>query len=453
MSSRKHKTRLVLLAAPLLLGLTALSVSMLPGGSAAAVAHGPATPAVAFSASGPAAGSASPTATASPSASPAPAAGSASPASPAPTGSPSATPAPTGSPSASPAPTAGSASPKAPAAARGVTPARADAAMDAFDRAFYVEQAGRGFFRTSTASTHYAAFWRTAEMIEMVEDAADRSGNPVYGRMVAELARGAALRWGGNWTVNRRYNDDVMWMVLAFVRASTITGDGHLRDVAKRNFDAVFARAWSSDFGGGLWWTTDRNEKNACVNAPAAIAAVRLAGALHQPAYLAKAERLYAWLRRSLYDSQTGAVYDHVFRDDGQTVVDRATYTYNQGTFTGAGSELYRATHDDAYLDDAGHAMEFTRTDLTAGGLLHGERGGDGGGFKGVFARYAGDYLRHDPTRTYEGWLAQNASAAWSHRNARGLMGQDWAAPASKGELRAFDASSAVVLLEQLRGR
>ena len=51
-------------------------------------------------------------------------------------------------------------------------------------------------------------------------------------------------------------------------------------------------------FGGGLWWTTDRTEKNACVNAPAAIAAVRLAGALHQPAYLAKAKRLYAWLRR-----------------------------------------------------------------------------------------------------------------------------------------------------------
>ena len=279
------------------------------------------------------------------------------------------------------------------------------------------------------------------------------SGNPVYARMVGELVRGVSLRWGGNWTVSRRYNDDVMWMVLAFARASTITGDGHLRDVAKRNFDAVFARAWSSDFGGGLWWTTDRTEKNACVNAPAAIAAVRLARALHKSAYLAKAKRLYAWLRRNLYDGQTGAVYDHVFRDDGQTVVDRATYTYNQGTFTGAGSELYRATHDDAYLDDAGHAMEFTHTDLTAAGVLRGERGGDGGGFKGVFARYAGDYLRHDPARTYEDWLAQNAEAAWSHRNVRGLMGQDWAAPVSKGELRAFDASSAVVLLEQLRGR
>ena len=48
---------------------------------------------------------------------------------------------------------------------------------------------------------------------------------------------------------------------------------------------------------------------------------------------------------------------------------------------------------------------------------------------------------------------SQNADAAWSHRNARDLMGQDWAAPTPKGELRAFDASSAVVLFQQLRGR
>ena len=65
--------------------------------------------------------------------------------------------------------------------------------------------------------------------------------------------------------------------------------------------------------------------------------------------------------------------------------------------------------------------------------MLQGEGGGDGGGFKGVFARYAGDYLRHDPTRAYEGWLAQNADAAWSHRNARDLMGQDWAGARAGG--------------------
>jgi predicted alpha-1,6-mannanase (GH76 family) len=427
LSSRKHTTRLVLPVAFLMVGLTALSVFMMSGGPAGAAAPVPSPRPSAIAA---------PAATASPAA--------------------------TVSPSASPASTPGSASSAAPAgafapassAARRVTAARATAVMDAFDRAFYVEHDGRGFFRASTTSGGYAAFWRTAEMIELVEDAADRSGDPAYARMAGELTRGVFLRWGGHWTVHRRYNDDVMWMVLAFVRASAITGDEQLRDVAKRNFDAVFARAWSADLGGGLWWTSDRREKNTCVNAPAAIAAVRLSRALGDPGYLAKARRLYAWVRRHLYDSQTGAVYDHIFKDDdGQTVVDRATYSYNQGTFAGAGSELFRATHDSAYLGDAGGAIAFTRSDLTKGGVLHGEGGGDGGGFKGIFARYAGDYLRHDPARTYEGWLAQNADAAWSHRNTRGLMGQDWAQPTPDGELRAFDASSAVVLFEELRGR
>jgi predicted alpha-1,6-mannanase (GH76 family) len=352
-----------------------------------------------------------------------------------------------------PAPTATPAAQPAVPAARSVTPARADAAIDAFDRAFYVERGGRGYFLTTTASRdRYAVFWRTAEMIEMVEDAAERSSDGAYRHMVTELTRGVAQRFGGTWT-GRRYNDDVMWMVLAFERASRITGDTRLRDVARRNFDATFARGWSGDFGGGLWWTTDRHEKNACVNAPAAIAALRLAESTHQDAYLRKAERLYAWVRTNLYDEGSGAVYDHVWHDGGHVSVDRATYTYNQGTFAGAARLLSQATGDPRYWDDARDALAYARDRMGSGGLLPGEGGGDGGGFKGILARYAGDYLRHDTTRAYEDWMALNGDAAWSCRDPRGLMGQDWSRRTDGGELRAFDASSAVALLQQLRGR
>lgn len=342
-----------------------------------------------------------------------------------------------------------------PSPLRRVTAARADAAIDAFDRSFYVVRDGRGFFRTTTASrTRFAAFWRTAEMIEMVEDAAERSGAGSYRRMVSELARGVSYRWGARWT-GRRYNDDIMWMVLAFERAYRLTGDTRLRDLARRNFDAAYARGWSADFGGGLWWTTDRAEKNACVNAPAAIAALRLSQSLHEPSYLRKATRIFAWTRTHLYDEGTGAVYDHVYRgEDGSAAVDRATYTYNQGTFAGAARLLSRATGDPKSWDDARGALGYARDHLGAGGLLPDEgAGGDGGGFKGILARYAGDYLRHDTTREYEGWMAGNGEAAWSHRDGRGLMDQDWGRQTRGGELHAFDASSAVVLLQQLRGR
>ena len=335
----------------------------------------------------------------------------------------------------------------------GVAAADADAALSAFNRAFYVESKGAGLFRATTTASSWAPFWRSAELIEMVEDAYQRSGRPVYRRMVAELRRGVLARFGGDWTGHRKYNDDVMWMVLAFLRAYEITGDTACRDVAKRNFDAAFDRGWNDDFGGGLWWTADRQEKSACVAGPAAIAAWHLYRALGNASYLAKARRLYSWLRQRLFDETTGAVYDHVSRgDDGSDRVDRATYTYNQGTFIGAADLLYGTTNDTTYHDDARRALEFARTDLTADGVLRKEGiGRDGGGFKGIFARYAVEFVRHSRNTEYGPWFVLNARAAWQHRDARGLMGQDWSAPTPGGKLHAFDCSSAVVLLQQLR--
>jgi predicted alpha-1,6-mannanase (GH76 family) len=411
LNPRKHPSRLILLIMPVLLGLAAVVVTMAPGGPGAAAAPAgdvgqPTSPVVESS---------------SPTASPAP-----------------------------PGPAAVAVWPSATPSR--VAAARADAAMRAFDRAFYVVRDGSGFFRATTApGARFVAFWRTAEMIEMVEDAAERSGDRTYARMVTELTRGVSRRFGGRWT-GRGFNDDIMWMVLAFERAYRLTGDPRLRATARRNFDATFSRGWSGDLGGGLWWTTDRSEKNACINAPAAIAAVRLAESLHRASYLRKAKRLYAWVRDNLYDEETGAVYDHVAREGGHAVVDTTTYTYNQGTFAGAARLLSRATGKVSYQDDAREALGYASGHMSTDGVLPGEGdGGDGGGFKGILARYAGDYLRHDATRAYEGWIARNAELAWSHRDARGLMGQDWSRPTGSGKIHAFDASAAVVLLQQLR--
>jgi len=335
----------------------------------------------------------------------------------------------------------------------GVAAADADAAMSAFNVAFYVESKGAGLFRATTTASTWPPFWRSAELIEMVEDAYQRSGRPVYRRMVRELRRGVLARFGTNWTGHRKYNDDVMWMVLAFLRGYEITGDTAFRDVAQRNFDAAFARGWSDDFGGGLWWTTDRQEKNACVAGPAAIAARHLYRALGNASYLVKARRLYSWLRQHLFDATTGAVYDNVSRgEDGSDRVDRAVYTYNQGTFIGAADLLYRTTNASTYYDDAQRALEFAKTDLTVDGVLREEGvGRDGGGFKGIFARYAVEFVRHHRITSHGSWFALNARAAWSFRDARGLMGQDWSSATSSGKLHAFDCSSAVVLLQQLR--
>ncbi|HMK92730.1 MAG TPA: glycoside hydrolase family 76 protein, partial [Thermoleophilia bacterium] len=221
-----------------------------------------------------------------------------------------------------------------------------------------------------------------------------------------------------------------------------------------RQFDLVWARAWSRDFGGGLWWTTARREKNTCVNAPAVIAAVKLYQSSGDRSYLTRAKRLYAWLRTTLFDPGTGALDDHVYRGaaGGKHEVegrDRSRYTYNQGTFIGAAEALYETTGSASYRSDARAALDFTVADLTTDGVLDSEgSGGDGGGFKGIFARWAAMFVTSAGLSSYEPWLQLNEHVAWSDRDRRGLVWEDWDAPTLPGRLYSFDCSSAAVLLQ-----
>lgn len=333
--------------------------------------------------------------------------------------------------------------------------AQADDALAAFNAAFSLEAGGVGFYRRHAATRRLASFWQTAELIELVADSYQTSADPDHRRHIRALARGVQLRYGRHWTLVRRYNDDVMWMVLAALRAYDTWSDVHCLAAATANFDRAWRRAWSPDLGGGLWWTTARREKNACVNGPAAIAACRLAVALDDPRYLERARHLYAWVRDHLYEEESGRVNDHVRAAASGIVLDRRLFTYNQGTFIGAADLLHRLTGEQVYRDDAHRALTFTRTELAPGGILRSEgAAGDGGGFKGIFARYAVPFVRRHHLGEFEGWLWLNAAAAWNRRDARGLIGEDWSSPPSAARRcespYAWDASSAVVLLQLL---
>ena len=320
-------------------------------------------------------------------------------------------------------------------------------AIDSFDRAFYKERAGKARFTETTAGGR-TQFWKQAEMLEMVEDAYQRSGDRTYARMIGQLRAGIVARFGTDW-LHDQYNDDVMWMVIAFLRAYRLTGDRSYRSLARVTFDRTYARAYSTDLGGGLWWSTSRQEKNACVTAPAALAACLLWRDFNDAAYLRKAISLFGWLQRTLYDPASGAVSDHVCRSGGAITVDHSTYTYNQGTFIGAASLLYDATGRRVYYDEAMRALQYAHDDLTTDGILRSEgAGGDGGGFKGIFIRWATRFTRHYGVVTFDSWFDANADVAWTHRNAQGLTGQDWTALTQPKRLHSFDCSSAVVMLQ-----
>jgi predicted alpha-1,6-mannanase (GH76 family) len=328
-------------------------------------------------------------------------------------------------------------------ASRAFTSKDADAAFIAHTRAFCEVKNGRAWFKETNTGEKKSSFWMQAEQMEMVLDTYERTRNEHQLKMFSALFHGFIAEHGKNWRRND-FNDDIMWMVIACSRGCLLTGDEEFRDAARANFDECFARAWSSDLGGGLWWKTDNRSKNACVNGPAVIAAVLLSRACHEPSYLAKATNIFLWEKATLFEPDTGKVYDNI-RREGR--VSHRPFTYNQGTFVGAANLL-------GYTNEAMLAASFTMKNMCRDGLMpdYGENG-DSGGFNGICARWIAQFMNERGLQSvFEPWLQQNADAAWKVRRPQdNLSWCHWDEPTPSGPRNSFGTSSSVVILQVVR--
>jgi predicted alpha-1,6-mannanase (GH76 family) len=327
---------------------------------------------------------------------------------------------------------------------RAIDPRAAHVAFGSYNSRFYVSKHGLGYYKGDTEGGR-SGFWVRAEQIEMIEDAYDRVHDRATRRMIREAVAGFVHGHGTDWTTNK-YNDDIMWMTIACARAWQDTGDRADRDLAKRNFDAVYARGCDSVLGGGLYWTTDKAGKHACVNGPAAIAACLLCQICRDKSYLAKAQALYTWERGALFNQTTGAVHDNVSVSGH---IARKTFTYNEGTFIGAADLLWENTGDTNYFADAMLAANFTRHVLSWDRTLPAYGSGDAAGFNGIFMRWMARFL--DDSRLWPqfyDWMSLNVDAAWRVRRADNLSWQDWASPTPPGTLESWNCSDTVVALQ-----
>jgi len=330
--------------------------------------------------------------------------------------------------------------------AQAVSSAEADAAFDSFNNAFYVVSNGRGYYKADTTGGR-ADFWKQSEMIGMIIDAYERSGRASHKTMISQSIDGFLYDRGSDWLWNG-YNDDVMWMVIACCRGYWATGNPTYRDRAKSNFDGVYSRGWDTALGGGIWWTTDKGEKNACINGPAAIAACMLYEIYGDMGYLQKAQSIYAWQRTVLFDPNTGKVYDNI--NSSGTVNSNWIFTYNQGTFIGAGNYLKKLTGNPAYYNDVLKAALLTKNSLCTAEILpeYGDTG-DGGGFTGIFARWMYRFMRDNHLEaTFYDWMAGNANAAWAVRRSDALSWCKWRSPTPAGKLTSFGCSTSVAMLQ-----
>jgi len=310
------------------------------------------------------------------------------------------------------------------------TAANAATAVSSYNNAFYVGNNGNAYYKKSTADGSHSGFWRTAEQIEMMIDAYNQTGNANYKSIITALCNGFINDHGTSWSGNS-FNDDIAWACNAFIRANSVTGNATFANISKSNFDMMYARAWDTQLGGGLWWTTAKTSKNSAVQGPAAIVAYRLYQYTGTSSYLTKAQNINNWQKATLYESATGKIYDKI--NANGTLVTAAT-TYNQGTFMGGCFYL----GDNANKTKAGN---FVKNHWGTNMAVNGQNM-DFGGFNGICLRWM-RISGYDVA--YRRAVANNA---WSkRRTSDNLCWNAWNAVTPSGTLYSWDCSSMVCAL------
>jgi hypothetical protein len=151
-----------------------------------------------------------------------------------------------------------------------------------------------------------------------------------------------------------KYYDDNDWVGIELARLYELNHEPGVLGTAE-GIMAFEMAGWqtSPELGcpGGLPFSnaTDNTDRNTVTTAPAAELALQLYRITGNAQYLQFAEMAYEWVRACLLQP-SGMYADHV---SPRGVVEPTLWSYNQGTMIGAGTLLYQATGNSAYLYQA----------------------------------------------------------------------------------------------------
>lgn len=335
--------------------------------------------------------------------------------------------------------------------ASAVFPARADELFGAEQaRVVFSSWKNKFYKRQSTGwRIGNAGFWGDAEMMEILLDGYETSGEYEYREMFENVYADFCARNGtdSSWLGND-YNDDLMWITLACVRAYGLFGNRACLNSAKRVFDAVYDRGLVKEIGLIRWKEHNDDGATSCVNGPAAVAACYLGEALDDESYYIKAENLFKNQRKYIADPSSGKVYD--WYNPAHQDNSYWSSSYNQGSYIGAALSLYQHYKNPEYLTNAVAAADYFVYDMCGGNVANME--GDGNdlpGFKGIFCRYLRRLIVEENQAQYIEWMQKNAAAAYSNRNAEGIINSAWDTKTPDSYFAGnseFGASSAVSL-------
>jgi predicted alpha-1,6-mannanase (GH76 family) len=290
----------------------------------------------------------------------------------------------------------------------------------------------------------------------------DGDPRPSAGRLAPRLVTGIWLR--NFFTFVNNYYDDMAWLALSALRLEKLAEESrrpnprrHAR--IRKSLTLQFDAASTDDLGGGTFWSKKRDFKNTPATAPVALYYARTG-------QRDKAQALVDWLDMKLFDAGRGLYLDGLrIGPTGETKLENAVYTYNQGPVLGALLEL----GGEMNLERAAVVVDAVAEHLTLGGkgtVLRCDGTGDGGLFTGILVRYlalaARDGRLAEPTRTKAARLVTDtAEALWSGRR-RVAPGEALAGHGGTGRLifsydprrpasDAYPAGAAVELSTQLQ--
>ncbi|PNH83770.1 glycoside hydrolase family 76 protein [Arthrobacter sp. AFG20] len=262
----------------------------------------------------------------------------------------------------------------------------------------------------------------------------DGGTRPSAGQLASRLVTGIRLR--NFLTFVNHYYDDMAWLALSTLRLERLAEESRRpstrrQERIRKSLTLQFDSASTDDLGGGTFWSTKRDFKNTPATAPVALYYARTGNT-------AKAQALLDWLDARLFDPTRGLYLDGIrIRSTGETVLEEAIYTYNQGPVLGAllelggtanlerASTVVRAVAAHLTLPEAGGRKAGNSTGADASPapslILRCDGTGDGGLFTGILTRYlalaANDQrLPQDVRATAAGLVTGTAGALWANR-------------------------------------
>ncbi|KAH8924397.1 glycoside hydrolase family 76 protein [Atractiella rhizophila] len=247
--------------------------------------------------------------------------------------------------------------------------------------------------------------------------------------------------------------DDAQWFIMAFWKVAdykSSRGQDASRWInAAKSIYSVVERQWdTSTCGGGMWWSSARDYKNAVTNEQFLYVSAKGYLRGFGQNYLDNANKAWNWLKNSGMRNADNLWNDGLTsscQNNGQT-----TWLYNQAVIASGLGALGRATNNPSLFTEAEKTLDAAISKLTVNGILRESCdnpvpntsvcNNDQKCFKGIFMKHLQYYLDevNDPARTakYQRFIGDQASAIIHYgTGSDNICGSVWYAPNQGGSV------------------